>query len=180
MNFRVALQYEFTALGLDNCLDRLGNHESDELADLEEELSRVTERLAETEADAMSRQVAYENRVEDLQRELMHLNQEKQVVEVEYSTLKKSVLSKEEEVKRRQSMMEMKIKDLESENDKLKTASNSSINTVSSGHSSIPPSVTSPSSPAPPPAPPPPGGLRIPGPPPPPGGLKVPGPPPPP
>lgn len=88
MNFRVALQYEFTALGLDNCLDRLGNHESDELAvqitayvdnvvdvhdlmeeaetkqaaidqvaDLEEELSRVTERLAETEADAMSRQV---------------------------------------------------------------------------------------------------------------------------
>merc|ERR1719422_2013252 len=214
MNFRVALQYEFTALGLDNCLDRLGNHESDELAvqitayvdnvvdvhdlmeeaetkqaaidqvaDLEEELSRVTERLAETEADAMSRQVAYENRVEDLQRELMHLNQEKQVVEVEYSTLKKTVLSKEEEVKRRQSMMEMKIKDLESENDKLKTASNSSINTVSSGHSSIPPSVTSPSSPAPPPAPappPPPGGLRIPGPPPPPGGLKVPGPPPPP
>ena len=88
MNFRVALQYEFTALGLDNCLDRLGNHESDELAvqitayvdnvvdvhdlmeeaetkqaaidqvaDLEEELSRVTERLTETEADAMSRQV---------------------------------------------------------------------------------------------------------------------------
>merc|ERR1719277_2012027 len=156
MNFRVALQHEFTSLGLDDCLDRLGNHESDELAvqitayvdnvvdvhdlmeeaetkqaaidqvaDLEEELSRVTERLAETEADAMSRQVAYENRVEDLQRELMHLNQEKQVVEVEYSTLKKTVLSKEEEVKRRQSMVEMKIKDLESENDKLKTASNS-------------------------------------------------------
>ena len=45
--------------------------------------------------------------MEDLQRELMHLNQEKQVVEVEYSTLKKSVLSKEEEVKRRQSMMEV-------------------------------------------------------------------------
>ena len=37
----------------------------------------------------------------------MHLNQEKQVVEVEYSTLKKTVLSKEEEVKRRQSMMEV-------------------------------------------------------------------------
>merc|ERR1719422_1790676 len=112
MNFRVALQYEFTALSLDDCLERLGNHESDELAvqisayvdnefnvaelmeeaelkgqameqvaDLEEELGRVTERLAETEADAMSRQVAYENRAEDLQRELMHLNQEKQVVE---------------------------------------------------------------------------------------------------
>ena len=37
----------------------------------------------------------------------MHLNQEKQVVEVEYSTLKKTVISKEEEVKRRQSMMEV-------------------------------------------------------------------------
>ena len=32
MNFRVALQYEYTALGLDNCLERLGHHESDELA----------------------------------------------------------------------------------------------------------------------------------------------------
>merc|ERR1719342_1591179 len=110
MNFRVALQYEFTNLKLDECLERLGRHESDELAvqitayvdnivdvhdlmeeaetkqaaidqanDLEEELARVQERLSETEADAMSRQVAYENRVEDLQRELMHLNQEKQV-----------------------------------------------------------------------------------------------------
>jgi hypothetical protein len=32
MNFRVALQYEFTALQLDECLERLGSHESDELA----------------------------------------------------------------------------------------------------------------------------------------------------
>ena len=32
MNFRVALQYEFTALSLDDCLERLGHHESDELA----------------------------------------------------------------------------------------------------------------------------------------------------
>ena len=32
MNFRVALQYEFTALHLDDCLERLGHHESDELA----------------------------------------------------------------------------------------------------------------------------------------------------
>ena len=32
MNFRVALQYEFTYLGLDECLDHLKNHESDELA----------------------------------------------------------------------------------------------------------------------------------------------------
>ena len=32
MNFRVALQYEFTALHLDDYLERLGHHESDELA----------------------------------------------------------------------------------------------------------------------------------------------------
>ena len=32
MNFRVALQYEFTNLKLDECLERLGRHESDELA----------------------------------------------------------------------------------------------------------------------------------------------------
>ena len=28
----MALQYEYTALGLDECLERLGSHESDELA----------------------------------------------------------------------------------------------------------------------------------------------------
>ena len=32
MNFRVALQWEFTALGLDECLEYLKNHESDELS----------------------------------------------------------------------------------------------------------------------------------------------------
>ena len=32
MNFRVALQWEFTNLGLEECLDNLGTHESDELA----------------------------------------------------------------------------------------------------------------------------------------------------
>ena len=32
MNFRVSLQWEFTALQLDSCLERLGHHESDELA----------------------------------------------------------------------------------------------------------------------------------------------------
>lgn len=88
MNFRVALQYEYTALGLDDCLERLGHHESDELAvqitayvdnivdvqdlmeeaetkqaamdqatELEEELARASERLAEAESEAMSQQV---------------------------------------------------------------------------------------------------------------------------
>ena len=32
MNFRVALQWEFSSLGLEDCLDKLRTHESDELA----------------------------------------------------------------------------------------------------------------------------------------------------
>ena len=32
MNFRVALQWEFSTLGLEECLDNLGTHESEELA----------------------------------------------------------------------------------------------------------------------------------------------------
>lgn len=32
MNFRVALQWEFSNLGLEDCLDKLRNHESDELS----------------------------------------------------------------------------------------------------------------------------------------------------
>ena len=32
MNFRVALQWEFSNLGLEECLDKLRTHESDELA----------------------------------------------------------------------------------------------------------------------------------------------------
>lgn len=32
MNFRVALQWEFSALGLDECLEKLKHHESEELS----------------------------------------------------------------------------------------------------------------------------------------------------
>merc|ERR1719342_811316 len=138
MNFRVALQYEFTNLSLDECLERLGHHESDELAvqisayvdneidvaalmeeaemknaaldqvaDLEEELARVSERLTETEAEAMSQQVSYENRIEELQQEIGQLSKHKQEVEVEYSTLKRTVQNKEEEGRKRLSIMEV-------------------------------------------------------------------------
>ena len=152
MNFRVALQYEYTVLGLDDCLERLGHHESDELAvqitayvdnvvdvqdlmeeaemkqaaldqvaDLEEELGRVSERLTETETEAMSQQVAYETRVEDLQREIMQLTRVKQEVETEYSTLKKTVQNKEEEGKKRQSMLEVGVTKYKPNNDDQNT-----------------------------------------------------------
>merc|ERR1712123_456215 len=206
MNFRVALQYEFTALYLDDCLERLGHHESDELAvqisayvdnefdvaalmedaetkqaaldqvaDLEEELGRVSERLTDTEAEAMSQQLGYENTIEELQREINQLAQIKQEVESEYSTLKRTVENKEEEGKRRQSMLEVRIKELEIERDKLKTASNSSLSSTQSAGAPVIPAAAPP--PPPPPAPPaPPGAPRPPGPPgpPPPPGMSAP------
>merc|ERR1719193_1930595 len=211
MNFRVALQYEFTALHLDDCLERLGHHESDELAvqisayvdnefnvaelmeeaelkgqameqvaDLEEELGRVSERLSETEAEAMSQQVSYENRIEELEQEIKDLKTKRQEVETEYSTLKRTVQNKEEEGRKRLSIMEVRIKELEVERDQLKTASNSSLSSSQSGGTPSLPSMVAP----PPPPPAPPGGLRPGAPPPPPGppgrGPLGPGPPPPP
>ena len=56
----------------------------------------------------MSQQLAYENRVEDLQKELMQSTRVKQEVESEYSTLKKTVQNKEKEEKKRQSMLEVR------------------------------------------------------------------------
>ena len=60
MNFRVALQYEFTALYLDDCLERLSHHESDELAvqisayvDNEFDVAALMED-AETKQDALT------------------------------------------------------------------------------------------------------------------------------
>merc|ERR1719208_491818 len=148
----------------------------DQVADLEEELGRVSERLTETETEAMSQQVAYETRVEDLQREIMQLTRVKQEVETEYSTLKKTVQNKEEEGKKRQSMLEVRIKELESERDRLKTASNSSLSSSHSGgtaHVQVTSAAPPPPPPAPPP-PPPPGPPGPPGPPPPPGpGPKI-------
>merc|ERR1719295_1009019 len=198
MNFRVALQYEFTALHLDDCLERLGHHESDELAvqisayvdnefnvaelmeeaelkgqameqvaDLEEELGRVSERLSETEAEAMSQQVSYENRIEELEQEIKDLKTKRQEVETEYSTLKRTVQNKEEEGRKRLSIMEVRIKELEVERDQLKTASNSSLSSSQSGGTPSLPSMVAPPPPPPaPPAPPPPPSM---GPPPPPG-----------
>jgi hypothetical protein len=52
-------------------------------------------------------QINYENTIEELQREINQIAQIKQEVESEYSTLKRTVENKEEEGKRRQSMLEV-------------------------------------------------------------------------
>lgn len=54
-------------------------------------------------------QVSYENRIDELQRDIQQLSKHKQDVETEYSTLKKTVKSKEEEGRKRLSMMEVSL-----------------------------------------------------------------------
>ena len=64
-NVRVVLQYEFRALGLDDCLKRFGNHESDELA---VQITVYVDNVVDVQE--LSQQIAYENRLEELHREL--------------------------------------------------------------------------------------------------------------
>merc|ERR1719385_704170 len=180
MNFRVALQYEFTALHLDDCLERLGHHESDELAvqisayvDNEFNVAELMEE-AELKGQAMEQ-------VAELEEEIKDLKTKRQEVETEYSTLKRTVQNKEEEGRKRLSIMEVRIKELEVERDQLKTASNSSLSSSQSGGTPSLPSMVAPPPPPPaPPAPPPPPSMGPPPPPAPPGGLRPGAPPPPP
>lgn len=83
MNFRVALQWEFSALGLDDCLERLRNNESEELSvqisaylDNEFDVSALME-----EADTKN---AALERVHELEEELGRLNELLQELEVSF------------------------------------------------------------------------------------------------
>ncbi|EDM00428.1 rCG37684 [Rattus norvegicus] len=133
MNFRVHLQYEFTKLGLDEYLDKLKHTESDKLqvqiqayldnvfdvgALLEDAetknaaLERLSEKLQDTENEAMSKIV-------ELEKQLMQRNKELDVVREIYKdantqvhTLRKMVKEKEEAIQR-QSTLEKKIHELE-------------------------------------------------------------------
>ena len=52
-------------------------------------------------------QVSYENRIEELEQEIKDLKTKRQEVETEYSTLKRTVQNKEEEGRKRLSIMEV-------------------------------------------------------------------------
>ena len=52
-------------------------------------------------------QVSYENRIEELEREIKDLKTKREEVETEYSTLKRTVKNKEEEGRKRLSIMEV-------------------------------------------------------------------------
>ena len=113
-------------------------------------------------------------------------------VENEYSTLRKTFSSKEEDSKRRQSYLEEKIKELEAERSKLMTGARTSVHASTSAPTATagtapppppPPPLSAGVPPPPPPPPPPMAGTAPPPPPPPPmapGGFKMGGGPPPP
>ena len=74
---------------LDEVLDRN--------VDLEDELGRVKERLQEVEHEAMVRQVDLENQLADMRKDRDSLQAKSQKVETEYSTLRRTLTSKEED-----------------------------------------------------------------------------------
>eukprot|EP00095_Tigriopus_kingsejongensis_P004806 snap_masked-scaffold182_size278544-processed-gene-1.8 protein:Tk04806 transcript:snap_masked-scaffold182_size278544-processed-gene-1.8-mRNA-1 annotation:"GL25292" len=195
--------WEFSALALDDCLERLRHNESEELSvqisayldnefdvaalmeeadtkaaaldrvhELEDELGRVNELFQELETEAMSKQIHLENMendIEEMKREKEQLLTKSQQVESDYSTLRKTMTSKEEDSKRRQSLLEEKIKALEAE----KTTPGSSGVKSATAATAAPaaamaaPPPPPPPAPAPPPPPPPPGSGPPPPPPPP-------------
>ena len=151
------------------------------VADLEDLLGRTREQLQEVEQAAYLRQVELENHLEDIKKERDELKQRSAKVENEYSTLRRTVTSKEEESKRRQSYLEETIKDLELKLKSGSTLASSGASSTASIPNSIssntPITISAPPPPAPPPPPPPVFAPPPPPPPPGPGQFKIPGPP---
>lgn len=189
MNFRVHLQYEFTQLGLDDYLEKLRHHESEELqiqisayldnvfdvaalmedsetktaalervAELEDELAHLAEKMSEMEAESLAKLVELEGELVELRRQKEELENVNIQVQEEVSTLRREVSQKSEESRQRQSLLEKQIVELET----LARSKPSSyvVGDKLDGTGPAPP---------PPPPPPPPGVSPAPPPPPPPG-----------
>ncbi|XP_044753453.1 formin-like protein isoform X1 [Coccinella septempunctata] len=144
MNFRVHLQYEFTALNLDSYLEKLKHTESEELqvqisayldnvfdvaalmedsetktaalekvAELEDEVSQLHERLQEFEHQALEKMAHLETELLQVRSERDELLEIKRKADEEVTTLRRVVQHHEQESKNRQSMFESKIAELE-------------------------------------------------------------------
>lgn len=156
----------------------------DRVTDLEDELGRTKELLQDFEHESMVRQVDLENQLSDIKHDRDQLVQRSQTVENEYSTLRRTLTSKEEDSKRRFSFLEDKIKGLEADKVKLVSEGSSLVSSTASIPSSLGSNPTSMTSVMAPPPPPPPPVFNAPPPPPPPpmmtqGGPAPPPPPPP-
>ncbi|KAK9892894.1 hypothetical protein WA026_022576 [Henosepilachna vigintioctopunctata] len=144
MNFRVHLQYEFTALNLDSYLEKLKHTESEELqvqisayldnvfdvaalmedsetktaalekvAELEDEVSQLHERLQDFEHQALEKMAHLETELGQIRQERDELVEIKRMADEEVTTLRRVVQHHEQESKNRQSMFESKIAELE-------------------------------------------------------------------
>ncbi|KAJ8981735.1 hypothetical protein NQ317_008996 [Molorchus minor] len=119
MNFRVHLQYEFTALGLDNYLENLRLTESEELhVQISAYLDNVFDVAAlmedsETKTAALEKVAELEDEVAQVRQEHDELVEVKRKADEEVSTLRRVVQHHEQESKNRQSMFESKIAELE-------------------------------------------------------------------
>ncbi|KAK9730257.1 Diaphanous GTPase-binding Domain [Popillia japonica] len=195
MNFRVHLQYEFTALGLDVYLESLRHTESEELqvqisayldnvfdvaalmedsetktaalekvAELEDELGQVHDRLQEIELEALAKVAELETLLAQTRAERDEIYEASRLVTEEVTTLRRAVQHHEEESKNRQSMLESKIIELESITKSLPKGASivgladllMNTNSLSSPHLSGDPSLPPPPMPTVIPPPPPP------------------------
>ncbi|BFZ01227.1 hypothetical protein BsWGS_04266 [Bradybaena similaris] len=121
------------------------------VAELEEELSHVTERLAEVEEEAMTKTVELEKQLSEANSELEDLRELTSRQEMEMLMLRQTMTEKDEESRKRLSMLDAKLLELET----MKTHPTVS---ESSGESSPAktPAMSPVSAPPPPPPPPPP------------------------
>lgn len=197
MNFRVHLQFEFSKLGLDDYLEKLRHHESEELqiqisayldnvfdvaalmedsetktaalervAELEDELAHMGERMSEMETESLSKLVELEGELVEVRRQKEDLENMHCQVQEECSTLRREVDKKSEESRQRQSLLEKQIIELETLARTTPAEPGDRVETTISVNGPAP------AAPAPPPPPPPPPGMIVsaaPPPPPPPG-----------
>lgn len=182
MNYRVHLQYELTALGLDEYLEKLRLTESEELQvqisayldnvfdvaalmedsetktaalervqELEDDLSRVLERLSENERHFMFKLAELNSELAQIRQERDELNQIKRQADEEVSTLRRVLKQNEMELKNHQTMLDTKNAELNTLNQPSTTSS-----TDTNASAVIAPKYTPViSKPVPPPPPPP-------------------------
>nr|KAG5688093.1 hypothetical protein BaRGS_031286 [Batillaria attramentaria] len=85
----------------------------EKVAELEDELSHLNEHLQEVEDEAMTKTVELEKQLSEANAELEQLREELAQQESEMNTLRKTVNEKDEESRKRQSLLDAKLMELE-------------------------------------------------------------------
>ncbi|KAK6165836.1 hypothetical protein SNE40_022673 [Patella caerulea] len=132
----------------------------EKVAELEDEISHISEKLQEVEEEAMTKTVELEKQLSEANRELEELQQLTSHQESEMNTLRKTLSEKDEENLKRQSLLDSKLVELEQIRQGV-------IPGPPEGSTTLPPPPPV-MAPPPPPPPPPPGPSSAPPPPPPP------------